>query len=184
MLAGLGFTATTFLVTDHVGGTNTWDARYTWRRLEHLDWDAVERWRERGGGFDFGSHTATHARLTWLDDARAADDLARSRATLVARLGETAGRAVAYPFGAADQRVERLACAAGYALGFGGVRETGTAMRLPRVPVYMWDAGSVPFGLHQDAVGALGRSVAHLANQCAVGTSWMLKLRRQPIADS
>lgn len=176
VLASLGFTATTFLVTDHIGGTNTWDVRYTWRRLDHLDWAAVERGRERG--FDFGSHTATHARLTWLDDARAADDLARSRATLVARLGEAAGRAVAYPFGAADERVERLARAAGYELGFGGVRDTGTAMRLPRVPVYMWDVGSVPFGLHQDAVGALGRFVAHVANQCAVGTSWMLKLRK------
>ncbi|MGH7547954.1 MAG: polysaccharide deacetylase family protein [Gemmatimonadales bacterium] len=181
VLASLGFTATTFLVTDYVGGTNTWDARYTWRRLDHLDWDAVERWRGwggGGGGFDFGSHTATHARLTWLDDARAADELARSRATLVARLGETAGRAVAYPFGAADERVERLAHAAGYELGFGGVRDGGTAMRLPRVPVYMWDVGRVPFGLQRDAVGAVGRLVAHVANRCAVGTSWMLRLRK------
>src|SRR5881396_2693931 len=117
ILADVGFTATTFLITDYVGRMNTWDVRYTWRRLPHLDWPAIETWRARG--FDFESHTASHARLTWLDDARAGDDLARSRATLVARLGDAAGRAIAYPFGAADARVEQLARAAGYELGFG-----------------------------------------------------------------
>src|SRR6266566_5791520 len=120
LLVDLGYTATTFLVTDYVGRMNTWDLRYTWRPLPHLDWRAIETWQ--GRGFDFGSHTASHARLTWLDDRRAEDELARSRAALVARLGGTAGRAIAYPFGAADARVERLARAAGYELGFGGVR--------------------------------------------------------------
>ncbi|HEX4574285.1 MAG TPA: polysaccharide deacetylase family protein [Gemmatimonadales bacterium] len=119
VLANLGFTATTFLITDYVGRSNTWDMRYTWRRLPHLDWALIERWRARG--FEFASHTASHARLTWVDDARAADELGRSRATLTARLGDAAGRAIAYPFGAADQRVVRLACGAGYELGCGGV---------------------------------------------------------------
>src|SRR2546425_771397 len=120
LLAELGFTATTFLITDHVGRTNTWDVRYTWRRLAHLDWPAIEAWRARG--FDFASHGASHVRLTWLADAPAAAELARSRETLCARLGEAEGRAVAYPFGASDARIERLAAAAGYELGFGGVR--------------------------------------------------------------
>lgn len=176
ILAGLGFTATTFLVTDYIGATNTWDVRYTWRRLRHLDWDTVERWRARG--FAFASHTASHARLTWLDDTRASDELGRSRDTLVARLGAAAGRAVAYPFGASDARIARLARAAGYDLGFGGVVGDRTVMNIARVPVYMWDAGTVPFGLREDWFGTLGREVAHIANRCAVGTSWMLKLRR------
>ncbi len=177
VLAELGFTATTFLITDHVGATNTWDVRYTWRRLPHLDWRVVEQWRARG--FDFASHTASHARLTWLDDARAAEELGRSRETLVRRLGAAAGRGIAYPFGSSDPRIERLARAAGYELGFGGVRGNGTGMNVPRVPVYLWDAGSVPFGLREDGLGALGRFVAHTANRCAVGTSWMLRLRHQ-----
>src|SRR5260370_27504478 len=37
VLADLGLTATTFLVTDFVGRTNTWDVRYTWHRPPHLD---------------------------------------------------------------------------------------------------------------------------------------------------
>ena len=182
VLAELGFTATTFLVTDYVGGANTWDMRYTWRPLPHLDWGMVERWRARG--FEFASHTAAHARLTWLDDAGAADELARSRETMMARLGGAAGRAVAYPFGAVDARVCRLARSAGYELGFSGVHGDGSALNVARVPVYVWDAGDVPLVLREDALGAAGRFVAHAANRCAVGTSWMLRWRREQGARS
>src|SRR2546427_43017 len=174
LLAEVGFTATTFLVTDYVGRLNTWDVRYTWRRLPHLDWDTVERWQ--GRGFDFASHSASHARLTWLSDVEAAAELERSRETLRHRLGPRAARAVAYPFGARDQRVERLASAAGYELGFGGVRGSGSPPGLARLPVYVWDVGRMPLGLREDGLGWLGRTVAHAANRCAVGTSVMLKV--------
>ncbi|HMH81514.1 MAG TPA: polysaccharide deacetylase family protein [Gemmatimonadales bacterium] len=174
ILADLGFTATTFLITDYVGRLNTWDVRYTRQRLPHLGWSAIERWQQRG--FGFASHSASHARLTWLADDHAMDELARSRDALVRRLGPGAGRAVAYPFGARDERVERLARAAGYELGFAGVRGDATALNIPRVPVYTWDAGSVPLGLRDDGWGFLGRVVAHLANRCAVGTSVMLNV--------
>ena len=175
VLADLGFTATTFLITQHVGRLNTWDVRYTRQRLPHLDWSTVEHWR--GRGFDFASHSATHARLTWLSDAEVAGELERSRGVLTARLGQGAGRAIAYPFGACDERVERAARAAGYELGFGGVRGSGRALRLGRLPVYSWDVGTVPWGLRKDGLGTLARAAAHVANRCAVGTSVIRKLR-------
>ena len=171
VLADLGFTATTFLITDYVGGTNTWDVRYTWNRLQHLSWPAIERWR--GRGFEFASHGATHRRLTWLDDATVETELTRSRDMLISRLGAGAGRAIAYPFGAVDDRVLSHAQRTGYELGFAGVKGSGTALHLSRVPVYFWDRGDVPFGLRSDGIGALGRLAAHAANRCAVGTSVM-----------
>jgi len=171
VLADMGFTATTFLITDYVGRLNTWDVRYTWHRLAHLDWDTIGRWQERG--FDFASHTASHARLTWLSEAHAAAELERSRQTLRHRLGPRATRAVAYPFGARDERIERLAHAAGYELGFGGVQGNGSPLALARLPVYVWDVGSIPVGLRRGTSGAIGRFVAHAANRCAVGTSVM-----------
>ena len=174
VLADLGFTATTFLITDYVGKTNTWDVRYTWNRLWHLAWTDIEQWRARG--FDFASHGATHRRLTWLDDGALASELTRSRELLTARLGPEAGRAVAYPFGAVDERVARAASAAGYELGFGGVKGNQTALQLSRVPVYFWDLGDVPFGLRDDSLGKLGTLAAHAANRCAVGTSVMKRL--------
>ncbi len=178
ILADVGFTVTTFLITDYVGRLNTWDVRYTWRRLGHLDWDTIGRWQARG--FDFASHTASHQRLTWLSDGQAAGELERSRETLRRRLGVETARAVAYPFGARDERIERLTMAAGYELGFGGVHGNGSRLALARLPVYLWDVGSVPFGLREDGLGWLGRAVAHAANRCAVGTSMMLSLLPAP----
>jgi peptidoglycan/xylan/chitin deacetylase (PgdA/CDA1 family) len=175
VLADLGFTATTFLITDYVGKTNTWDVRYTWKRVPHLSWTEIERWRDRG--FGFGSHGATHRRLTWLTDAELAAELQRSRETLLDRLGADAARGVAYPFGAVNARVLQRAQDAGYELGFGGVRGPGDALNHARVPVYCWDAGNVPSGLRDDPLGTLGRFVADTSNRCAVGTSLMLRLR-------
>lgn len=174
VLSDLGFTATTFLITDFVGKTNSWDVSYALRRLKHLDWPTIERWRARG--FEFQSHTARHARLTWLDDAGVTDELGRSRQELVRRLGAAAGRAIAYPFGAMDARVAALAATAGYELGF-GANGDGGALRLGRTPVYTWDRGDVPLGLRDDVWGRVGRGVAAFANRCAVGTSAMLALR-------
>jgi peptidoglycan/xylan/chitin deacetylase (PgdA/CDA1 family) len=171
VLADLGFTATTFLITDYVGKTNTWDVRYTWNRLRHLDWTEIERWRARG--FDFGSHGATHRRLTWLGRRDVQADLERSREVLRNRLGPEAGRALAYPFGAVDDRIMRHAESAGYELGFGGVKASGNRLDVPRVPVYFWDRWDLPLGLREDLLGAAGRLVAHAANRCAVGTSVM-----------
>lgn len=174
VLADLGFTATTFLITDYIGKTNTWDVQYTWNRLKHLSWPDIEQWRARG--FDFASHGATHQRLPWLDDAAIEAELRRSREALTARLGPDAGRAIAYPFGSVDRRVIGFAQRAGYELGFGGVRGNGDPLLVSRIPVYLWDAGDVPFGLREDALGALGRIVAHAANRCAVGTTVMQRL--------
>ena len=178
VLADLGFTATTFLITDYMGQENRWDVQYTRERLRHLSWDTAEHWQ--GRGFSFASHTATHARLTWLEDARVREEMSRSRGMLTERLGSEGGTAVAYPFGATNDRIRRMAREAGYTLGFGGVRgDAQDPLNLPRVPVYMWDAGEMPFGLRADGIGALGRLVAHVANRCAVGTSVMKSLRRQ-----
>lgn len=183
VLADLGFTATTFLITEYVGRTNTWDARYTWQRLPHLGWTQVEAWRARG--FDFASHGATHRRLTWLDTAATQYELERSREELRARLGPAAGKAIAYPFGAVDQRVLRQARRAGYEIGFGGVKGTGDSLHLARVPVYVWDFGDAPFGLRRDMIGMLGRVVAYTANRCAVGTSLINATRRtEPLPES
>ena len=184
VLADLGFTATTFLITDYVGKTNTWDVQYTWHRLRHLSWPEIEQWRARG--FDFASHGATHQRLTWLDDAAVENEVRNSREALTTRLGAEAARAIAYPFGAVDTRVLRHVRSAGYELGFAGVRGSGEALQLPRVPVYFWDAGDVPFGLRAGWIGSLGRTVAHIANRCALGTTLMQSLTRKsaPLPES
>jgi peptidoglycan/xylan/chitin deacetylase (PgdA/CDA1 family) len=175
VLADLGFTAATFLITDYVGRDNSWDVRYTRRRLPQLDWRTIERWRIQG--FDFGSHGATHRRLTWLRSAVVTDELLRSRQVLIQRLGTGAGRAIAYPFAAVSDRVMELTRQAGFEMGFAGSWDRGTdPLRLSRVPVYAWDVGDTPIGLWPGLRGTAGRLLAHLTNRCSVGTSLALAL--------
>src|SRR2546428_9004855 len=64
VLADLGFTATTFLITEYVGKTNTWDVQYTWNRLKHLNWREIEQWRARG--VYFASPRAGELAPLWL----------------------------------------------------------------------------------------------------------------------
>lgn len=175
LLADLGFTATTFLVTDYVGRDNGWDVPYAFRRLPQLSWRAIESWRIKG--FDFGSHSGTHRRLTWLRNDVITEELTRSRQMLVERLGPSAGLSIAYPFGAASDRTVELARQAGFGLGFAGAWERNNdPLRLSRIPVYAWDVAPRPFALRVGAIGTAGRLAAHVANRCALGTTVLLAL--------
>jgi peptidoglycan/xylan/chitin deacetylase (PgdA/CDA1 family) len=174
VVADLGFRALVFVITDYVGRENTWDVQYGWRRFAHLDWDELGRWRERG--IEVHSHGATHARLTWLGDAEAADELARSREAIAGRLGE-APRGVSYPFGSVDDRVRALAARAGYTLGFAGPSERGAdPLSLPRLPVYGWDRFDVPLVMRCSPLAAVGMGLARFTNRCAVGTAAIQRL--------
>lgn len=174
VLEALGFGAVCFVITDYAGRLNRWDVAYGGRRFAHLAWRDMRRWQ--GRGIEFASHTATHPRLTWLDDGAVARELGDSRRALAAALGEPC-RAVSYPFGAASARVRLLAAAEGYDAAFSLARRwTGQVLDIPRTPVYLW-APPLP------GVGALApveRAAAALANRCAVGTTLWLRARGRP----
>ena len=103
-------------------------------------------WEQLGGlaeaGWEVGSHTRSHPRLTQTSDDVLADELAGSRADLQERLG-LAATAVAYPFGDTDQRVMRAAEDAGYSLGGAvlGVSSRAGLLAWPRVRIVRGDAG-------------------------------------------
>jgi hypothetical protein len=85
VLADLGFTATTFLVTDFIGLENTWDAAHP-AAPGALDWPATERWRP-GSILPFRTHRRPgSAGKRW-------PELAGSREALVRRLGGGGSRA-------------------------------------------------------------------------------------------
>jgi peptidoglycan/xylan/chitin deacetylase (PgdA/CDA1 family) len=172
VLADLGQAALVFVITDYVGRENRWDVQYGWRSFRHLTWDQLGAWQERG--IEVHSHGATHARLTWLPDDQVAEELGRSREAITARLGRTPA-GFSYPFGAADERIRRLALAAGYTLGFAGPAAvppgSSDPLLLGRLPVYAWDAFDLPWVLDQGARGDAARGIARLTNRCAVGTA-------------
>ncbi|GAC1302680.1 MAG: hypothetical protein NVSMB19_12160 [Vulcanimicrobiaceae bacterium] len=102
------FAATLFVHTNFVGKTTS-KAHGSWAELQAM---------ERSGLIDVQSLTANHPPdLTKLSDADVTHEFALSKHSLDVRLRRPV-YAVAYPYDVYDARVERLAAAAGYTLGF------------------------------------------------------------------
>ncbi len=146
VLDRLGVPATVFVPTDFPdsGRPMGWPGQEQWvggeheRELECLSWE--ELGRLAGAGWEIGSHTRSHPRLTTLDDAALADELRGSRAECERRLGGPC-RSLAYPYGDVDARVVAAARDAGYLAAATTPRWPVAPLPLqwPRVGVYRGD---------------------------------------------
>jgi peptidoglycan/xylan/chitin deacetylase (PgdA/CDA1 family) len=122
VLDRLGLPATIFAPTAYVGseGPMSWPGIDHWIGTPHgaellpLSWEEL---RELvGAGWEVGSHTRTHPRLTQVDDAELARELGGSKEECEQRLGRPC-TSIAYPFGDVDGRVAAAADRAGYRAG-------------------------------------------------------------------
>jgi peptidoglycan/xylan/chitin deacetylase (PgdA/CDA1 family) len=158
VLEANGLSAVCFVISEYAGRLNRWDVAYGGRRFAHLAWRDMRRWQQRG--IEFASHTATHPRLTWLEERAVWDELERSRRDIASTLDAPCD-AVSYPFGACGERERRLAELAGYTSGFVLVhRWRGDPRAIPRTPVYAWSPA-------MPVVGVFGR----VERLCAAGVS-------------
>ena len=128
-LLRVGFTATMFIISDRLGGSNEWDAGPSWPLMS-----AVQVTELAEAGMEIGSHSATHPRLA----GTAADQLEAEITGSRASLGEFVNapiRGFAYPYGSMDAAARRAVSAAGY--DYACAVETPVAqlglMALPRV---------------------------------------------------
>jgi hypothetical protein len=81
--------------------------------------------------------------------------------------------AIAYPFGAADDRVTTAAADSGYALGFSlSGRWTGNALYIPRLPVHCWSSALPGLG----PLGGIERCLSAAASRCSIGTTLLRRL--------
>ncbi len=117
VLTELGWPATMFLVTAHIGGRDDWTIRDDPSRRTHPLLARGEIAEMSRHGFAFQSHTRHHHDLTTIDDVMLRDELAGARADLEDLLG-AAVPYLAYPFGRHDERVVAAARAAGYRAAF------------------------------------------------------------------
>jgi peptidoglycan/xylan/chitin deacetylase (PgdA/CDA1 family) len=115
ILNRFGFRATFFLVSDRMGGTNTWDARHGDRPRSLMGWS--EAAALAGQGMEIGSHSRTHPFLTNLSEPEMESEIRGSKETIEDRLGRPV-RYFSYPHGLHDSRCRRLVAAAGYAGAF------------------------------------------------------------------
>lgn len=148
VLERLGAPATVFAPTAFVGSAEpmSWPGIDEWLATEHrdelvpLDWDELRALAARG--WEVGSHTVRHPRLTSLDAATLDRELRDSRAACERELA-AACTAIAYPYGDVDRRVAAAAGAAGYRAGGTLPRRLHAAEPLcfPRVGLYQQDEG-------------------------------------------
>jgi len=123
-----GIPGTLFVPTDWPSDPRPmrWDGIDRWLgtsfepELTQLRWDELRSLVE--DGWEIGSHTCSHPRLTSVDDEALARELVESKSKVELELGLPC-TSIAYPYGDVDARVETATASAGY----------GAAAALPKV---------------------------------------------------
>jgi len=158
VLAGLGVPATVFVPTDFAasGSPMTWSTLGQWVGTPHEDelrcltWGGVRELA--AAGWEVGSHTASHPKLTRLGEEAAALELRSSKAACEEALQRSC-ESVAYPFGDWSPQIADLAAHAGYRRAvtleerpLAPLVDLRHPMALSRDGVYRWTS-RVEFGL-------------------------------------
>lgn len=139
----LGLPGTVFAPTDYVGSDRlmAWDGYDVWLGTEHEQELRCMTWEELGGlaaeGWEIGSHTCSHPRLSRIGDPEVTRELIASREECLDHLGQ-APSSIAYPYSDYDGRAVRAAAAAGYQVAVTVPRGPRDArpFEWPRVGVY------------------------------------------------
>jgi peptidoglycan/xylan/chitin deacetylase (PgdA/CDA1 family) len=155
LLAGRGFTATVFVVSDRAGMTNDWDPDSSRLRIPRMKLMSWEQLRGIGGqGIDIGGHSSTHRALTSLEPQELVRDVTRC-ADVIAQNTGSRPAAFAFPYGAHDRvsveavsRVFPVACTTEFAT----VTSRSSVNALPRLDMFYFrdprmleDWGSLSF---------------------------------------
>jgi peptidoglycan/xylan/chitin deacetylase (PgdA/CDA1 family) len=119
-------TATVFLVSQQVGGSNAWDVAEgdVEERLMTADQIAASQ----NQGIEFGSHTRNHANLAKASPETAWDEIANSKIDLEELLNQKV-ETFAYPYGAETGETRKMVEKAGYRVACStrkGTNDTGT----------------------------------------------------------
>ena len=165
ILERLGAPATVFAVTSFAadGRPLRWDGIDQWRdgphdhELASMSWDELRALEDKG--WEVGSHTRSHPRLTRLSDADVAAELGRSREECEAALGHACA-AIAYPYGDVDARIVSAARDAGYVTGAAlpARLHRGRPLEWPRIGVF-WNDDLRRFRLKVSPSVRLGRTL-------------------------
>ena len=131
-----GFSATCYVVSGQMGGSNVWDHGKGIPEKVLMDAAQLRAWV--AGGQEVGAHTRSHVDLRETDDTAAFHEIAGCKRDLEHRV-ETQIRHFCYPYGSYEARHAAMAKAVGYKTATTTVRARASAgddlFELPRVPV-------------------------------------------------
>ena len=101
LLQAYDMRATLFVITGYIGQSNRWNTRACYD-AQHMTWDELRHWHERGG--DIGGHSHLHYCMTRLRSDELQETVERNKRLLEQETGITP-RAFAYPYGRFNQAV-------------------------------------------------------------------------------
>jgi peptidoglycan/xylan/chitin deacetylase (PgdA/CDA1 family) len=132
-----GFSATCYVVSEQLGGSNVWDQAKGVAPQRLMDARQLKAWL--AGGQEVGAHTRNHVDLLAADDATAREEIAGCRRHLESLL-DAQVRHFCYPYGFHCPEHAQMARDAGYLTATTTVRsrtsDTDDLFELPRVPVH------------------------------------------------
>lgn len=135
-----GFTATLFMVSGQIGGSNVWDHAKGVPPAPLMDVAHLKAWM--AAGMEVGGHTRNHANLLDCDDATARTEIAGCKADLERALGVEI-RSFCYPYGGHRPEHAEMARQAGYAMATTIVSSRARAdddmLLLPRISIHLED---------------------------------------------
>lgn len=137
VLARHGFSATCYVVSGQLGGSNIWDAAKGVPPKPLMDAAQLRAWV--AGGQEVGAHTRSHVDLTTVDDATAQSEIAGCRQDLEPLLDAPVTQ-FCYPYGFYRPGHAAMVRDAGYTCATTTQRSRSQASdglyELPRVPVH------------------------------------------------
>lgn len=129
LLRKYDFTATVYLVSEQISGTNKWDEG----RADHAQLMGPSEIREAGeAGITFGSHSKSHPRLADLPLDEAREEVFGSKKALEDLLGHPVPL-FCYPFGNSSEAVRDFVREAGYSAALGIEQREHDLFNLSRV---------------------------------------------------
>lgn len=139
LLQHYGLPATVAVVTDKVGGTSDWDARYG-ETAPLMNWEEIQRVAAQGA--TIASHSASHRAFPAISASDVLREAVRSALALAKAIG-VAPDTIAYPYGTYDDLSGQACAMAGYRMGLGTGPGTATLlsplMHVPRIDVNGFD---------------------------------------------
>jgi peptidoglycan/xylan/chitin deacetylase (PgdA/CDA1 family) len=147
MMRRLGLPGTVFVPTAYAGSERPmgWDGYDVWLGTEHegellcMGWEQLHELA--AAGWEVGSHTKSHPRLSKIAEAPIREELADSRRECEEHM-DTPCTSIAYPYSDYDDRAVRAAAACGYRFAVTVPRGPAPSLPLqwPRVGVYNGDS--------------------------------------------
>lgn len=158
-----GFVANIAVISDYIGRYNDWDIQIG-AKYRHLNKNHIKFLISKG--WELISHTCSHKKMTFLNDATIYDELLRSKNELEASFSVPVNHLV-YPYSAATEKIAEMARECGYtgASGFFSNKKIHNDYCIPRTAVYAFDRlSSVKRKIEGSQTEKIKQRIIHFCN--------------------